>query len=865
MVADLALVDTDAAPRRYLRTAMAVARSSRHREYMVFDLGSGSFFRTDGLGAIGARALIEGLSDVEAIELVERIEVGSGKHFRSLIEGLEARNALANKPPLRVGWRRRRRRLAIVAVAVTLSVGVQLVRVAPTSLLAWLDRILPSTPLGTHVWHYKRFTIVDNLRATGYASQPESWLRDVSRRISAHTLTDWLFMYLSVTLKPHRLDRFIGRRFDPKSMDDVARSLHNMGAFVAVFLRGPMSMAVPNVLRARGVQVVRTTKGDAHGVNVSNSTGPLSDFFGDAPEKCIDLAGPYRRDLMLGHLAGGRSVHVALDMVPDDGADARIEFLGHAFARNDEPALLAVESGRPVVFLNNYLSPSQTVLINRSPIFYPDLSLPPTLAVATLSERLYAYAESVIREHPESWPCWTYLGRLQGSVARAMRPAEAPPCEHGVGSEPVLNEASPAGREMQMRKYLRGVIAVARSPLRGEYLVFHPNSGTSFRTDHLGARAVQALLEGRSNHDAIELVERIEPGAGKGARRLIAGMDVIGALTPLPSPLTSRRWFLRRLATKAIGLALGVAVQLAWTAPTSLMVWIYRTLPASPLGRRVWLANRRAIIENLKASGYATQSERWLNAVSWGCTVSLWTNRYWWYLTLAISPKRLGRVLDRLVDRDSFEDLAHRLRKNGPAVVVFLHEPLTVALPNALRSRGVDMIRTIRARAHGAMVSQRSKFSHYFGDPPENVVNVDDPLVTGIMLRHLKAGRSVYIALDRVASGKTAADVEMVGHRIPRNDGPAWLAVRTGRPLVFVSSHLTPSRTVRIRTYPTLCPDASLVTELRVSDLSERLYAYADCAVREHPEGWSGWAYLSRIRGNPRRDGAEVTGEEGRP
>src|SRR4029077_11310219 len=113
---------------------------------------------------------------------------------------------------------------------------------------------------------------------------------------------------------------------------------------------------------------------------------------------------------------------------------------------------------------------------------------------------------------------------------------------------------------------------------------------------------------------------------------------------------------------------------------------------------------------------------------------------------------------------------------------------------------------------------------------------------------HLKSGRSVYVALDVPASErKPAAEVKMLGHAFPRNDWPAWLAMRSGRPLALWTTHSTPAGVV-ITASPTLYPDPSLPIGMRVADLSERLYALAEAAILEHPEAWTFLGYLHLLK-----------------
>lgn len=412
-------------------------------------------------------------------------------------------------------------------------------------------------------------------------------------------------------------------------------------------------------------------------------------------------------------------------------------------------------------------------------------------------------------------------------------------------AESPVVDALTVSHDVAPKRYLRALVAVARSARPGEYAVVHFGSGTFFRTDRLGALAVRALIHGQSDAEAIELVERIEAGVGERARRLIDQLSSTGTMTTVRLFQGGRRWWLRRVAALAIGPVLSALAPLVHLAPTSVLAWMFRILPSSPIAYHVWRSSRLTILDNLQASGYAGQPEARLLEIGRGCAVCAPANRLFLYLSLAITPERLNRLVERLFDRDSADQLAIRLQADGPAIGVFLHGGLYAAVPNALRIRGQEVVRVVVPRTHGINLSELSgPLRDLFGDSSTMTVEVNDPLAMGALVRHLKAGRSVYIGLDRLVFERKAGEIDMLGHRFPRNDGPAWLAVRSGRPLALWTTHSS-STGVAIEASPPLYPDPSLPVDLRVSALSERLYAYAESAIRQHPEAWAAWSYLN--------------------
>jgi hypothetical protein len=226
------------------------------------------------------------------------------------------------------------------------------------------------------------------------------------------------------------------------------------------------------------------------------------------------------------------------------------------------------------------------------------------------------------------------------------------------------------------------------------------------------------------------------------------------------------------------------------------------------------------------------------------------------FLSLCLSQPRLGRVLNRLFDPIAADEVAHRVQEEGATIGVFLHGPLCPAVPNVLRSRGCDVIRVVAPLTHGMRISSSSQpLRDFFGESPDILVADNTTLSIGPLLRHLKDGRSVYVALDNIihvrdvetgdlSKPKAQAEVEMLGHRFPRNDMPAWLAARSGRPMVLWTTHGSEAGVV-IKASPAIAPDPALPMEQRIAALSETLYKYAEAAILAHPEAWRYWTHIN--------------------
>src|SRR4029077_13737384 len=235
----------DVSGKRYLGAMMVVARSARSREYAVVYVSSGSFFRTDRLGALAVRALIGGRSDVEAMQMVERIEAGAGERARRLIDVFDDWSAMTSAPPSAIRMMRLRRLVAI-STGWALGVAAPLVKVMPTTLLARLCGTMPL--VDRYIWKSTRLAVQHNLRESGYARGTVAELLAVSRLCTAAPPRNYAFMYLGIALPSDRLKRVVGRLFDRESVDILAARVEAARGVVWRFLHGRAERGRPNRL-----------------------------------------------------------------------------------------------------------------------------------------------------------------------------------------------------------------------------------------------------------------------------------------------------------------------------------------------------------------------------------------------------------------------------------------------------------------------------------------------------------------------------------------------------------------------------------------------------------------------------------------
>jgi hypothetical protein len=397
--------------------------------------------------------------------------------------------------------------------------------------------------------------------------------------------------------------------------------------------------------------------------------------------------------------------------------------------------------------------------------------------------------------------------------------------------------------QAQVKRYLRAVVAVGRSARRGEYIVAHFGSGTFYRTDRIGAAAIRVLIHGRSHLEAIARAEAMEPGAGERALFLIDRLGTKGAMQrTYPQLSRGRRWLRRQIAVCA-GIGMGVAAPFVRLVPLAILTRMLRSLPSTRTGHRTWQVTRRNVVPGFQ-SNPATAPKR----------PNPQRNHLFMYASTLLPAGRLEQLANRVFDVTSVDATAGQIKASGPVVGAFLHSPLCVAVPIVLRTRGCEVIRVVAPSAHGINVSQASgPLGDFFGESTRTYVELSDSngamtAVTGSLLRHLKAGRNVCIALDVPAPERQmAAEIEMLGHRFPRNDWPSWLAVRSGRPIALWTTHWSPSGIV-LTSSEAIYPDPGLPTDRRVAELSQRLYALAEAAVLEHPEAWTFLGHLQLLK-----------------
>src|SRR5712691_4710794 len=143
--------------------------------------------------------------------------------------------------------------------------------------------------------------------------------------------------------------------------------------------------------------------------------------------------------------------------------------------------------------------------------------------------------------------------------------------------------ARPRESVSRRERYLHAVVAVVRSPRRGEFAIVHFGSGKFFRTDKLGATAMLAMVDGMSDVDAAALAEHQEAGAASRTHRLVDALAATGAIAWNRPDTSTNRWRVRRLAGLTAGVGLGAAAPLVRHLPVRVLAGTIGLLPSSPV------------------------------------------------------------------------------------------------------------------------------------------------------------------------------------------------------------------------------------------------------------------------------------------
>jgi lauroyl/myristoyl acyltransferase len=407
------------------------------------------------------------------------------------------------------------------------------------------------------------------------------------------------------------------------------------------------------------------------------------------------------------------------------------------------------------------------------------------------------------------------------------------------GIDPELLRAWPEAAAGDL--YLRSALIVARSPLAARFLVLHPRSFQRFHTDSLGAEALRWFSLGLSAAAVRAFVEHRCSGAGGRWNRMVSRLFVMGSLTNR-SPVHNANWWFRRLLALLLGRALSAGVG-AWRhTPTRVLQRLLVWLPAILLERGAMKHLAPLIEANLVAGGYRDQPPAWRRSIARSVVRATLQTNLFSYLLYVLTPRQLADLLRAMLDVRGLEHIRRALDERQGAIVVGLHWHLFFAGVFYASTMGPVVQLSALGLDEQSLAAEETFAATPFAEP----VDSESPLVIRTLVRRLRAGKIVMLTIDvglPAGSERQVETIKFLHHDVPRYDTAAWLSVHTGRPIILAHPARKDGRLAVGFSPPILTPEAGTADE-RVRALSERLYAYADRQVREHPEAWLGWTSL---------------------
>lgn len=393
-------------------------------------------------------------------------------------------------------------------------------------------------------------------------------------------------------------------------------------------------------------------------------------------------------------------------------------------------------------------------------------------------------------------------------------------------------------------RYLRTSLFLVR--YRGRYVLVHPGSSVILITDTPGARAVMRLIRGHSETAVRAWAESRLAGAGERVGQLVDRLDTIGAITT-DCPRRGVRWRVRSSLSLLMGHALTLASVTVPRLPLPLLRLMFDALPFTPLVARTVGQIQPYVDANLCASGYADTRDEWRCAIARSCAAASARTFFLMYLALVLAPGKLRRLLHMLFDMESFAAMDHTLRTSGGGIVAGLHTSLYVGIIPLLGAAGWESAVLADITALGANVANELPPGLDIYGQYAAILDSHARMVGKDLLECLRAGKLAVLAFDAPPQGTTdgaaVRSISLLRQPVNRFDGPAWLAVRSGKPIVFVATYRRGRKTV-IAVQPPLYPDLDLPRRAQVEDLTARLYGVAELFLRQHPEAWMAWCYL---------------------
>lgn len=206
----------------------------------------------------------------------------------------------------------------------------------------------------------------------------------------------------------------------------------------------------------------------------------------------------------------------------------------------------------------------------------------------------------------------------------------------------------------------------------------------------------------------------------------------------------------------------------------------------------------------------------------------------YWAETLWTRPKRLAEIRSRM----TIEGLEHvrECQRRGQGMIGALpHVGCWEVAGLAAHQLGIPLVAVAEdlpnPRLTEWFVGRRQQMQI------EVQLTGQGPRLLRELAERLQTGGMVALLSDRDLSG-TGVRVQFFGEETTIPAGPAWLAVRTGSPILPIASYFRPSLGHRIVVRPPLEPAGGGSRKEQVRGLSQRLVVELEKLITEEPEQW---------------------------
>lgn len=411
--------------------------------------------------------------------------------------------------------------------------------------------------------------------------------------------------------------------------------------------------------------------------------------------------------------------------------------------------------------------------------------------------------------------------------------------------------------------FLRTSLIRLRSLTSDHFAIVHPGSGALIATDQLGYRALGRLMAGSSIQTVARWLDTVAPGAGARLHLLEDALAAVGALTETP-PRRDTRWRLRQGAAHAIGFAVSLCTVIVPYLPLGMLAALFRCLPRAVLARHMLKQSGWYLDYVLNGSGYPTRPPAGRADVAQQICVASMRTYLLVFLAVLLPPARARALVDRLVIVRGGEELAAAPRMPG-AVVACLHSDSFSALLLHHALHAQDAACVVRPWMANTTLNAAQRGGGWLESYLGRLIPAQHASAGRALIRHIRAGGRALVPFDTTPlAPDRAPTITFLGRSALANEGPAWLAVHTGAPLLLATTRYEGGQIILEYTglLPARAPHAP---QPEIAALTARLYRMAESKIQANPGGWLGWTFfeqfLAPAADHPAQEGAHAAAQ----